>query len=93
MTTVFYVFAMAVHIFIYFEYMAMFLRAIFSWFPNAEDSKIYHLSILVTEPIISPVRKVMERFNIGQGMPVDLSFFVTMLLLLVLRLILPLPTL
>ena len=67
--------------------LAMLIRAIMSWFPmesNAFENFLY----TITEPIILPVRKLFERFNWFQGLPIDVSFFVTYLLLSVLLLLL-----
>lgn len=49
------------------------IRALGSWFINEYDSsvgKIYKLIVDLTEPIISPFRKILSRYNTG---PIDFS--------------------
>lgn len=67
---------------------AMFLRAILS-FISGPDGRLYAILCLVTEPFIAPVRVIMFRLNIGQNLPIDLSFFITYLILTSLEMMLP----
>lgn len=60
--------------------LAMLIRAIMSWFPG-DSNKFENFLYAITEPLIFPVRKLFERFNWFQGLPIDVSFFVTYLLL------------
>ena len=60
--------------------IAMFIRAILSWFIDGEN-KIYGFLVSITEPIIIPIRKLLSKTSIGQGMPIDLAFLLTYLLL------------
>ena len=60
--------------------LAMLVRAIMSWFPG-DSNKFENFLYAITEPLIFPVRKLFERFNWFQGLPIDVSFFVTYLLL------------
>ena len=66
----------------------MFARAILSWLPIDEDNPIVNFLYAVTEPVIMPVRAVTEKFGWFEGMPIDMSFFITFLLLSVLDVIL-----
>lgn len=66
----------------------MFARAILSWLPIDEDNPIVNFLYTVTEPVIMPVRAVIEKFGWFEGMPIDMSFFITFLLLSVLDVIL-----
>ena len=59
---------------------AMFIRAILSLFMT-EDNAISSFLYTITEPIILPVRRLLEKFNILQGLPIDISFLITYLLL------------
>lgn len=65
----------------------MFARAIISWLPVDEDSTIVNFLYAVTEPVIMPVRAVIERFGWFEGMPVDMSFFITFILLSIIDMI------
>ena len=67
--------------------LAMLIRAIMSWFPT-ESNKFENFLYSITEPIIFPIRRLFEKMNWFQGLPIDVSFFVTFLLLSVVLLLL-----
>lgn len=67
----------------------MILRAVISWIPDLKSNVFINFVYAVTEPVITPVRMLMERFNIMQGLPIDLSFMVTYMLLFVIQMLLP----
>jgi uncharacterized protein YggT (Ycf19 family) len=67
----------------------MLVRAIFSWLPLDEDSPIQRFLYLTTEPIILPVRILLEKVNFLSGFPIDLSFLVTYILLSIVSMLLP----
>ncbi len=66
----------------------MFARAILSWLPIDDDSPVVNFLYAVTEPVIMPVRAVIERFGWFEGMPIDMSFFITFVLLSILEMFL-----
>ncbi len=68
--------------------LAMLIRAVLSWLPIADDSKFESFIYGITEPIIYPVRAVLDRFESISALPVDIPFFVTYLLLMLLSAIL-----
>ncbi|HIV62572.1 MAG TPA: YggT family protein [Candidatus Butyricicoccus avistercoris] len=59
----------------------MFARAIFSWFPQMQNSSIVEFLYMVTEPVIMPVRGLLNRIPSIRMMPIDLAFFCTFILL------------
>ena len=59
---------------------AMFVRAIMSWFPFGEG-KFSAFLYALTEPIIYPIRALFDKMNWGVGLPIDIPFFITFLLL------------
>ena len=62
--------------------LLMFIRAILSWFPGIDrSSKIMRYLYMITEAVISPVRKFLDRFPSVRSFPIDLSFLVTYLIL------------
>lgn len=67
----------------------MLVRAIQSWLPLDDDNPFHNFVYLVTEPLIAPVRAIVERFPSMQGLPIDISFFITMILLMMLGIFLP----
>lgn len=67
--------------------LAMTLRAILSWFPIESNRFITFLNV-VTEPIVYPVRKLFEKMNWFQNIPLDMSFMATFMILSILILFL-----
>ena len=88
-----YVLARVVQIFLGLLSTAMFLRAILSWFIQDPENKFLLILAMVTEPFIIPVRMLLMRFEAVQRSPVDISFFVTYLLIWILQIFLPTITL
>ncbi len=68
--------------------LAMFARAILSWFDQTGESKISVFLYTVTEPVIIPVRRLFERMHWFEGLPIDVAFTATWLLLLVIQILL-----
>ena len=60
-------------------------RAILSWFPMMELGGIMDFLYSVTEPILAPIRKVLQQIPFLQGMPIDFSVLVAFLLIDVIR--------
>ena len=69
---------------------AMFGRAILSFFPSMDDSRVSAFLIALTEPVIIPVRALLYKFNVGQNSPIDISFSLTYLLIVIVQMFLPL---
>ena len=64
----------------------LFARVILSWFPMALNNKFGHLLFMLTEPILMPVRRLIQRSPLGgPGMVIDFSVIFTFLLISVLR--------
>lgn len=61
----------------------MFGRAIFTWFSPDEDNKIAQFLFFVTEPFVYPLRKLLQKFDLFNNMPIDMSFMFAMLILIV----------
>ena len=70
-------------------YYAMLARVFLPFFVNPEESKIYALCAVLTEPVIIPFRFVMMKLNILQDTPIDWSFFIATIGLTILRSLLP----
>ncbi|MBQ3637273.1 MAG: YggT family protein [Clostridia bacterium] len=63
-------------------------RAILSWLPLEEENPVENFLFSLTEPVIAPVRALIDRFGWFEGLPIDMSFFITFILLSVLTAIL-----
>jgi YggT family protein len=61
--------------------VAMLARAILSWVTMGEQSKLGAFLYVVTEPLIMPVRNLCNRFGWFQGLPLDMPFLITMVLM------------
>ncbi len=59
----------------------LFARAILSWFPQAQGSKLGTFLYEITEPIIMPFRALLGRFEFVRAMPIDISFLCAFLVL------------
>lgn len=65
------------------------LRALSSWFPMEEDSPVMNFLYFTTEPLLAPIRALLDRSAFFQSLPIDASSMVAMLLLLLISLLLP----
>jgi len=65
--------------------LLLFARALVSWLPLDEDNPIPMMLHALTEPFIIPVRSILERFEFFASSPLDVSFFVTFLLISILQ--------
>lgn len=91
-----YMLAVTVDLFLTVEYFAMFARVILSWFDHGEGgflTAFSNFTAFLTEPLIMPVRFLLSRFSFVQRCPVDLSFFATYILLVLVQAMLPSPVL
>ena len=59
----------------------MLVRAVLSWFPIRDDNPILRFVVMVTDPLIAPIRALFDRMGWFRNFPLDMSFFVTFLLL------------
>ena len=69
--------------------LAMIARMIFSLFDAMGESKISMFLACVTEPFVLPVRFLLVKFNILQNSPIDWSFTISYLVIVLLRMFLP----
>lgn len=81
METLLYVLSSTVGIFLSVVMFAMLGRAIFSFLPFDESAGLPAFLTLITEPIILPVRFVCSKIGIGEGLPFDIPFLITYILL------------
>jgi YggT family protein len=71
------------------EQFFMLMRAVLSMFMAGDENKISLFLYYVTEPVILPVRKLLSRFSSLDNLPIDISFSVAFLLLILLEYLLP----
>ncbi|MDP4092034.1 MAG: YggT family protein [Bacillota bacterium] len=61
--------------------IAVFIRCIISWIPNLKNNQLVRLLYQITEPVLAPVRALLERSALGRNTMVDLSPIIVFLLL------------
>ena len=69
--------------------LCMILRMIVSLFSPNESGKLGAFLALITEPFIIPVRFILAKLNILQDSPIDWSFTISYLVLMMIRFMLP----
>ena len=89
MTAFIYVVTKLVSVFLGAEQLLMMFRAVLSWLPVDEDSDISNFLFAMTEPVIYPVRMLLDRFEGLDEFPIDLSFIISFMLLSLVQMILP----
>ena len=67
---------------------AMLFRAILSWFFMDDDNLVMSILYAVTEPFIVPIRALFEKMGWFRNLPIDISFFVTYILLSIISMML-----
>ena len=63
---------------------AMFVRALMSWIPAFNGSRLAEFLYEITEPFIMPVRRILEKTPLANSM-IDISFFITFVLLVTIQ--------
>lgn len=61
-------------------YLLIFARVILSWMRLNSNNKFSTMIYSLTEPILEPFRRLLDRFNIGGGM-IDFSPIVAILII------------
>lgn len=61
--------------------ICMLVRAVLSWLPIGDDNLLVRIAYVVTEPIIAPIRKLLDRTGWFRNLPIDMSFLFAVLLL------------
>ena len=89
MSTFIYLLAKTVDVLLGAVAIGMLVRMILPLFTDAESNKLYALSVYITEPFVIPFRFILWKLNIGQNLPIDLSFTVSYMALVLIRMLLP----
>jgi YggT family protein len=56
-------------------------RSLLSWFPGGSESRFGAFMVMMTEPILSPIRRLCMKFEFARSSPFDFSPMVAVLLL------------
>ena len=87
--TVMYILAKVVDVYLDLASFAILVRVILPFFTNADESSLYGLSVLVSEPCIIPFRVISDKFGIWQDTPLDMPLMMGVISLSLLSFILP----
>lgn len=63
----------------------IFIRVIVSWLPISRDNSLIRILYQLTEPILGPIRHLIEKSSVGANMMFDFSPIIVWLLLRVIR--------
>ncbi len=85
-----YITVATVHTFISIMVLLLLVRAVLSFFAS-EESRLLIFSCIVTEPVIYPVRVLLSHIPALEDFPIDISFMVTYLILILVQSALPVP--
>lgn len=81
-----YVLILALNYFVNAILFLIFVSCLISWLPVNRNNKIIQLIYLVTEPILSPVRRLVAKSPLGgPGMMIDFSPLIACLVIYFLR--------
>ena len=70
-----------------FQYLMLF-RALASWFPQIQGGRLFSIIYGFTEPVILPFRKLLQNIKGLRGFPLDISFLLAYMALIVLEVLL-----
>ena len=76
-----YVFTSIVYYFLVALQFCMLIRAVLSWFPLDDDNKFLIFIESITEPVIFPIRALLDGLGLFANFPLDMSFLFAYILL------------
>jgi len=65
--------------------IAIFARVIISWLPISRENRLIILLYQITEPILAPIRAIIQRSALGRNMMFDFSPIIAFLLIRLVR--------
>lgn len=65
--------------------LMMLVRAVMSWFPQTQGGRLHQALVFFTEPIIMPFRALLSRIPALRGFPLDISFLLAYMVLIMLE--------
>lgn len=89
MELILFLLAKCVRVFLDIISLAMMLRVILPLFADVDNSPFFMFTVAITEPIVMPVRFILDKLGIGLNTPIDIGFMATYLMLFVIDLLLP----
>ncbi|AUG57854.1 YggT family protein [Acetivibrio saccincola] len=65
--------------------MVIAARAISSWLPISKEGAFFRILYQITDPLILPIRKQMQKTSFGQNMTLDFSPAIAILIIYILK--------
>lgn len=78
----------SIEVFFKLLYFLIFIRIFLSWFPGINQSAIGGIFYTLTEPILGPVRHMVDKSPIGGGMALDFSPIIALFLMDIVKVVL-----
>lgn len=57
------------------------VRALLSWLPLGENNKLIYFLDMMTEPVVSPIRKLLNKSETVSQLPIDFAPLIALILL------------
>lgn len=57
------------------------VRALLSWLPLGENNKLLYFLDVMTEPVVSPIRKLLNKSEALSQIPIDLAPLIALIIL------------
>lgn len=73
-----------IYLFEFIKY-AILARVIISWLPVSRDNQLIRLLYQITEPILAPARKILEKSAIGKNTMMDFSPILAFLIIAIIE--------
>lgn len=78
----------SIEVFFKLIYFLIFIRIILSWLPGLNQSSLGFFIYNITEPILGPVRHMIDKSPIGGGMMLDFSPIIALFLMNIVSMVL-----
>ena len=78
----------AINVFFKLLYILIIVRVFMSWIPNSRYSAFGNIIYSLTEPILGPVKRMMDKSPLGGGMMLDFSPVFALFILDIIQIIL-----
>lgn len=65
--------------------LAILVRAFISWLPVPRGHRLVRLLYQITEPVLAPIRSLIQRSSFGHNMILDISPIIALILLAIVR--------
>lgn len=69
--------------------IALFGRVLMTWLFPDEDTPIGNFLNMITEPFLIPVRALLNKFDLFNNSPIDMSVMITTMIILIIQMMLP----